>query len=115
MAPLEFDRFAFAPRIRGNGSGALERSPGAVSPTRGGRQHPDHLSFDSGPIFSLSQTPNAESVEKTPDRAHSQEPSTSSEIEFGSRGVCGGPISAYHPGPVRSEEHTSELQSLRHL
>src|SRR5262245_18587763 len=106
MAPLEFDRFAFAPRIRGNGSGALERSPGAVSPARRGRQHPDHLSFDSGPIFSLSQTPDAESVEKTPDRADTQEPSTSSEIGLDPGGVSRGSIPPHHPGPLRRARST---------
>src|SRR5262245_7247127 len=106
MAPPEFNRFAFTPRIRRDGSGALERPPGAVSPTRRGRQHPDHLSFDSGPIFSLSETPDAEPMEKASGGAHSQEPSTSSEIEFDSRGVCSGPISAYHPGPVRRARST---------
>src|SRR5215470_4150884 len=106
MAPPEFDRFAFAPRIRGDGGGALERSPGAVSPARRGRQHPDRLSFDSGPIFSLPQTPDAEPVEKAPGGADSQEPSTSSEIEFDSRGMCGRPIPAYHSGPVRRARST---------
>src|SRR5215470_10283017 len=106
MAPPEFDRFAFASRIRGDGGGALERSPGAVSPARRGRQHPDHLSFDSGPIFSLSQTPDVEPVEKASGGADSQERSTSSEIDFDFRGVCGGPISAYYPGPVRRARST---------
>src|SRR5262245_19695901 len=100
MAPAEFDRFAFAPRIRGNGTGAFQRAPGAFSPARRGGQHPDRLSFDPGPIFSLSQTPDAEPVEKASGGADSQEPSTSTEIEFDSRGVCGGPIPAYYSGSV---------------
>src|SRR5262245_35385928 len=98
MAPAEFDRFAFAPRVRGNGARAFERPAGAFSPARRGGQHPDRLSFDAGPIFSLSQTPDAEPVEKAAGRAHSEEPSTPSEISFDARGVRSGPIPAPHPG-----------------
>src|SRR5262245_49410197 len=98
MASAELDCFAFASRIRGNGSRAFERPPGAVSRTRRGRQHPDRLSLDAGPIFSLSQTPDAEPVEKAAGGADSQKPSTSSEIGLDSGGVCDGPIPAYRSG-----------------
>src|SRR5262245_50176529 len=112
MAPPEFNRFAFASRVRGDGSRALERPPGTFSPARRGRQHPERLSFDSGTIFSLSQTPDTEPVEKTSGGAHSQEPSTSSEIGLDPGRVCRGPIPACYSGSARGPRSASGQDSF---